>query len=1401
LFAFFSQKKFSKKAELKFCKQLKKSGKKMNIGFDFGSKNIHYVVLENNKPVMTGSLEHNGDISKTFQSVLNLIKNSSFDTKNSFFGITGNINFKGIETIDPVVASVEANRVLDTKCRNILSIGCESFSLVLLDENFNYLEHSVNSDCASGTGSFMDQQAERLGFETETLSQKAADFKGSEPSIATRCAVFAKSDIIHAQAQGFNPDAIAAGLCTGVTRSVISNTLKGRELKGNVLLTGGMSKNKKIVKELANSLEKQVIVHELSTFFNAFGAAVLGKNRFEDIEKLTSGDGQKREIRKPLVINLPDYPDFEKDFTYIENKIEITKYKTPKEKNIKIYIGIDVGSTSTKAVVTDLEGDILAGLYSRTKGDPVNAVTGLFKSVKNIFSDINPLICGVATTGSGRELIKDVIGADLCVNEITAHAKGSVKLDPQVDTIIEIGGQDSKFTLIDKGVVTQATMNYVCAAGTGSFIEEQAIRLGMELSEISDAVEGKKAPFTSDRCTVYMERDLNIFLSEGWDKKEIMGAVLNSVCDNYLSKVVGKSQTGQKIWFQGATARNKALVAVFQNKLGKPVNVSKYCHLTGAIGCVINLMEKKITQSSFEGIDFTCKVESEICTLCHNRCELRVYTTKDRKTAWGLKCGRDYNDNKVGKKEAVSAFEKSFYETFKTEEVNFKNSSKPVIGIPETLYMVEYLPMFQSFFNKLGFNVIIEKSSAPKLSKGMAMINADFCAPMALSHGMVESLYRKNPDFIFLPTIINEQSYTKKLDKEELFRQKDTDSYFCYYSSYAGSIINFLPGFDFKNKILHPKLRLNNTTDEAVGNMLSDSISEILSVKKEDIVKAYIESRLEFMDKKKNFVKQGKSVLNKKTDKPKILLLGRPYTLFDKRINLGIPAKLESMGFDILSQSMLDLENEDKNADHLENMHWYFGQQILLALESVRKNRDLYPIFLTCFRCSPDSYLINYFKDYMEKAGKPYLILQLDEHSSDVGYMTRIEAAIDTFVSDFNLKKTKTSEPQRKSYSPDSLEKGDRVLIPMTDKRINSLQKAVFEGAGFDAEICELDREMLNTGYRYVTGGECLPNVAIAGSVISTMKNKNYDPEKTVIYLPNLCLSCNFNQYANLIKLSCANAGAGNIKIMNKNGLEAVPGLPARSNAYLLSVTFLSSILNKLKFRYLPYEKEEGKTIEVVEKSEEIIRQHILNKKSLFKAAEEIKNEFLKLPLPDYRKPRIGILGDMYAKYNHILNDDICDYAQKLGGEILLPSYNELMLHTAHSDVVEFDEDPKLWKTMAGYESKFEEIFKDILDETLFEPDLDECHELMKEFGFREFITGETTISTGRLLYYIKHKAVDAVIHVNPVFCCPGVISSSLFRKIQEEFNIPVINLFYDGTNKPNKMIVPHMFYLNRKAE
>ncbi|BCS98342.1 2-hydroxyglutaryl-CoA dehydratase [Desulfoluna limicola] len=1370
----------------------------MKAGLDFGSKYIHYAVLDHDRIVTSGSTIHNGNLEGALEQVRDALE-SETDGAITHFGVTGNIALTDIRVFDPVIASVEAATLLKASCRNLLSIGCESFYLIRLDEEGNYVEHVVNSDCASGTGSFIDQQAERLGFSTENLAEKAAAFDGKTPSIATRCAVFAKSDIIHAQAQGYSKEAIATGLCEGVARSVLANTVRGRELSGDLLFIGGMAANTKIVREVEAALGLKVTVPDGAQSVNAIGAASLADQPWESSKLLISSMGRQRTVRPALDTDMPHYPMFEGITSYEADGVEVTLYQTPAT-NGEVYIGIDVGSTSTKAVITDKGGDILAGLYGRTQGDPVDAVTRLFAQIKELFKEVSFTVCGVATTGSGRELIKEVVGADLALNEITAHAKGATFLDPEVDTIIEIGGQDSKFTLLNEGVVKHAVMNYVCAAGTGSFIEEQAKRLHMTLPEISDIVEGAEAPFTSDRCTVYMERDLNIFLSEGWKKAEIMSAVLHSVRDNYLSKVVGKSTAGKRVYFQGATARNKALVACFERELGQEVLVSKFCHLTGALGCAVALKESGIEASTFTGIDFSCAIDTELCELCSNKCELRIYTVGEKKSAWGLKCGRDYAAKKVGGKETTSSLEKRFKATFNTEDQN--HEGRKTIGIPETLFMVEYTPLFKDLFQRLGLNVVVEKSTAGKLAHGMKLINADFCTPMALTHGMVAALDKKEVDFIFLPSLISEQNLLERLPMEEAFGAKATDSYFCYYSSYAATIINNLPGMEFGGRLLHPTIRMNNVADEIIGERLAADLAEVLEVSEEAIVHAFVDAKKAFTEKTKNWVSEGTKQLSEAGEKPKILLLGRPYALFDKRVNLGIPARLESMGYDIVSQSMMDLEaNPNDLPDHLSNMHWYFGQQILLALDAVRKNPDLYPVFLTCFRCSPDAYLMNHIKDAMEKMGKPYLILQLDEHGSDVGYLTRIEAAIDTFVADHDRRKESTEEIKipRTAFAPDTPAEGDTVLIPMVDARINRLQAEVFKAAGYKAEVLPVENESLNLGYRFASGGECLPNVAIVGSVVSRLSKGDLDPDKAIVYLPNICLSCNFNQYANLVKSSCDKAGLSGVKVMNTNGQAAVPGISARHNAQLLSVTILSSILSKLRFRFLPYETEEGATLSAVDEAETIIAWHIQNRKSLMTAADKVRELFDTLPLPTTRKPRIGILGDMYAKYNEVLNEAICDHTEALGGEVLLPSYNELVVHSIFADTRQNDTGEKLLSTMVGYEEKFEAIFEGLL-EGVTEPPLDECQELMEEFGLTSFIAGETAVSLGRMLYYIKHGLVSAVIHVNPVFCCPGVISASIFRKIQETYGVPVIDLFYDGTNKPNRMIDPHMFYLTRKA-
>jgi predicted CoA-substrate-specific enzyme activase len=1379
----------------------------MKAGFDFGSKNISYAILDNSEIVLKNSIAHNGNIVKVFKEIITHIKSVCKSDQIESIGFTGNISLKNITVFDPVIASVEANKFLKTGCRNIFSIGCESFYLIRLDEQFNYIEHVVNSDCASGTGGFVDQQAQRLGFSTQKLAEIANKHDQKPPSIATRCAVFAKSDIIHAQARGHSRQAICAGLCEGVARSVLANTVKGRQMPGEILFTGGMSLNLKITNELSNGLGKKVIVPEEALVFNAVGAAVLGEHPFDDVHDILKGMSIVRETRTPLKLSLKNYPDFSVDPIYEEDGVEITLYDKLEKGNYKVYIGIDVGSTSTKAIVMSKTGVILAGFYARTKGDPVKAVSTLLLKLKKTFSKKTLTILGVGTTGSGRDLVCQVIKADEAINEITAHALGTTFIDPDVDTIIEIGGQDSKFTQLKNGMVTNAVMNYVCAAGTGSFIEEQAKRLSITLDEISDMAMGKKAPYTSDRCTVYMERDLNIFLSEGWQSDEIIAAVLYSVRDNYLSKVVGKSLIGDHVYFQGATARNKALVAVFENELNKNIFVSKYCHLTGALGCAVSLMKQKIDNSRFSGINFIYEISSETCELCSNQCDIRVYTVGNKKTAWGLKCGRDYEDKKTKAIKRISRFEKQYETIFKVG--NEPPDKDLTVGIPETLFMKEYGFLFKDFFGQLGYKVIIEKSSDKNLATGMKMINADFCAPMALSHGIVESLAQKDVDFIFFPAIINEQSLVKKLSSEEPFMEKMTDAYFCYYSSYAPTIIDNLPSYKFKIPIVSPKMKFNNIQDETIASDLANQISEVLPISEQDIIKAFLSAKSNFDQKKRRFVEQGHKILAKSKDKIKILLLGRPYVLFDKRVNLGLPLKLEDMGFDLVSQSMLELNINIIKPDHIENMHWYFGQQILMAAEIAAKRDDIYPLFLTCFRCSPDAYLITYFKEIMEKARKPYLVLQLDEHSSDVGYMTRIEAAVDTFKNDFqkNYRKKNKTVASHQDYSPDYVkpnyfkpnhfEKGDTILIPATDAMINKFQKHVFQAAGFKAQILDLDTAMMNLGYRYASGGECLPNIAITGSIIDALQKKSIDPKKSILYLPNICLSCNFNQYANLIKVACRNAGFDHIRIMNFNGLSAHPDISSKTNAHLLSITILSSILEKLKHRFQPYEQVKSQTKALVKQSESLIKNCIIEKKSLLNAAKEIKQLFAPIELPLDRKPRVGILGDMYAKYNIVLNDNICDYVESLGGEILLPSYNELALHVLHADVVENNMDERLLTTMTRYEQRFENIFKGLIDDS-FEPSQSECTDLVKEFGIHTFMAGETAISIGRMLYYLKYDRVDAIIHVNPLLCCPGVISSSILKNIQDKFNIPVIDLFYDGTNKPNKMIEPHMFYLNR---
>ncbi len=1415
------------------------------LGIDIGSLYLKAALIEDNSNassadekslreqsaanavIATRYIEHKGNVRDVLTTVLAEKEFAHYDTA----GITGNIALLGDETLDNTLSLIEGVRFLLPESRNVFAIGGETFSLILFDEKGDYIEHSLNPPCASGTGSFIEQQAERLSITAGELAQKASDFSGKSPSIATRCAVFAKTDIIHAMQEGYSLEAVCAGLSEGIARSILDFLVKGRELFGPVAVVGGVSRNKKITDTIGRITGKKVVVPTASHVTGAIGAALLGSRSSIDVDELFAEGEKGRSKRDKLRLALSDYPDFS-DFTIEETpEMEVLLPKQPPAGVKKAVMGIDIGSTSTKAVILTEEKELMGGFYTRTRGNPIDAVRSLLREAENhLGSDIGTKVIGVVTTGSGRKMIRELFQADFHVNEITAHAKAAVELHPKADTIVEIGGQDSKFTRVRGGDVYYSTMNYVCAAGTGSFIEEQAKRLGLSLEEFASAAMQQEAPYTSDRCTVYMERDLSELMSEGWSVASLAGAVLNSVRDNYIAKVVNKSPLGDYIVFQGATARNRALVAAFENLLEKPIHVSPLCHLTGALGSALLWFEERALtapetaeHSSFRWNFDAFTMHEEICDRCSNRCLLTIVEKDGRYVGWGMKCGKEYEE-RAPKKSEPSGPEKRFAEImaplFHRQDNDGAidgNLQSVTVALPHVLYNVEYAPLWTRFLNNMGLNVIHSHPSTKAMAKGKKIVNSDFCAPMILSHGYIADLEETEADFLFVPAMVNEENPDQD---SPLFKKKVTERYFCYYSQYLPSLMSKLTSIDLESKMITPILSLNSDSMEQITENLYNAFSsKIPAITREAISNSFSEAYETFRNRQKEWkhslgsvregVRNGYPAADSDTDSTKemnIVIIGRPYVMFDSILNLEIPKKMEDYGTNLSWMDELDLEayQPSYGSQYLERMHWHYGRQIIKTAEYAASQENLFVVFLTCFRCSPDSFLLSYVKDIMLHYDKPFLVLQLDEHSSAVGYETRIEAGLHAFRN--YLQRARS---HRNTASPpgtltdaknDLLTAGDTVLVPYLDHLISKLWSDCFIRAGFDALLLHDTEKSLNTGYRYANGGECMPLVALIGSVIETVKTEQLEPEKTFFYIPTVCMACNMPQFPILAQLAFRNAGLGGIKVGLINSMAPGEIIGPALSMKMLEANIIGSLMYKMYFRIKPYEKEAGITDRVLSETKRTMGTVIREGGALRNEFQNSVDRFSSIDRDESRgrKPRIAIIGDLYVKYNELINQNLQKIVDELGGELLIPSLTEYPFHFYDADIRLFGDNPRPFRLLKTVEGRYEKIAEKLIGDNA-EPDFESCYRLMEEYNVRHYITGETSINIGRALYYLSNHLVDAVLHVNPMFCCPGVVTASFYRKMQQDFGIPIIDLFYDGTGNPNRVLIPHLHYLQTK--
>ncbi|MFZ2286271.1 MAG: acyl-CoA dehydratase activase, partial [Bacteroidales bacterium] len=1271
------------------------------LGIDVGSVSVAVAETdENNRVVHTGYDFHKGRIAETLQNLL-----GKFDINNiKAVGYTSSSRsiIKRGRSVDSRVAFITAARHFHPELRSLLIIGAEKFGLVTFDDKGGYSNYKSNSSCAAGTGNFLDQQAERLNLQSiHEFSKIAFGNKGKIPLIASRCAVFAKTDLIHAQQEGFSLSEICDGLSYGLAKNIVDTVFKGSALE-EVVAAGGVALNKSVISHIEQLTRLRITVDEFAHVYGAAGAALTCSEAeteveyqlrcFEDI--IVSENPEKKYYYPPLQLKLSDYPDFGNHEKYefrsalfpAMKAVEVDQYSFTENSDAgQIFLGIDIGSTSTKAALVNINKEVKAGFYTRTSGQPLQAVQVIFEAIADFIEkrNVRITISGVGTTGSGRKFTGKIIGADIILDEITAHARAAYELDSETDTIIEIGGQDSKFTTMRNGMVTFSVMNNVCAAGTGSFIEEQSKRLGCSLAEYSDRAEKARSPVASDRCTVFMERDLNHYLMAGYSTDEILAAVLHSTCENYFARVAPKAHIGNKIFFQGATAKNKALVAALEQKLRKPVMVSKYCHLTGAIGVAIELSDQKVLASKFRGLDLYKKsvpVRSEVCELCTNHCKLKVAEIDGQIEAYGFLCGRDYGIQKYVRNKSLS-----FQLIRKRKELfGFTpsiNKETVTIGIPAGLHLFEEIPFWRKFFDLLSIRTVTSEEYQNPVKDGKNLCGAEFCAPIAALHGHVDYL-RDKADYIFLPVYIGEPGEAR-MNKQ-----------YCYYTQFVSSIISVHKDLNSGKKLLTPVLKSAQgelyIRLELYRMFRSIGFDDIGFL---DISLAYEKARKYVNSLNEEWRKLYQDGI-KGLDDIHIMLLGRPYTILSPAMNNSIPEIIEKMGIMTFFMDMLPAKPYEvlKAEELIRTIKWKFASKILCAAEVAAKSDRCYPVLVTSFKCSPDSFVIEYFKEILDEYQKPYLILQLDEHDSAVGYETRIEAAVRAFrnhlgrqVADIDRKpvlqpKTKSVQysgegipanrawynhvrslvgdasrilkahsidfrlfsqeiqkiEAKNNYISRSVFTGSKnladktLLLPAWDPYVGPLLEAVLQNSGINARLLNSSFDSMQRSLSFNTG-QCLPLNIIVQNAIDYIESNGLNPSDTALWIMKTRLSCNLSMFPWYMKKILEDYGKGmeDVSVYLGDVIFYDFSLQTAINAYLAYM--LGGYIRKAGCSIRPYEIKKGTTDAMIQAALNKLYDAFLSGILKEETIEEIAGDFKTIPVKRKHRPRVAIFGDLYV--------------------------------------------------------------------------------------------------------------------------------------------------------------------------
>jgi len=1373
------------------------------VGIDVGSVSANVVVLDEHRNVIEEHyIRTKGEPLETSLAMLEEIIQRYGAEAIELVATTGSggkviAPYIGATFTNEVIAQAKAVEAYHPEVKTIIEMGGQDAKLILLateDDGTGKLrieDFQMNSVCAAGTGSFLDQQATRMDLTIEEFGRLALKSK-NPPRIAGRCSVFAKSDMIHLQ-QIATPDYdIVAGLCYAVARNFKATIGKGKEFAPPVSFQGGVAANlgvRKAFKDILELDDKDFIIPEHYASMGALGTVLVavekgkGIGEFKGLGELAeyvrsgrSQDGAREKLEAPS-----GHPS---------QRRSAAGYPLDPAKKVDAYLGLDIGSTSTNVVLIDRDMKLIAKCYLPTAGRPLEAVRkGLDEVARECGDCVN--IVGVGATGSGRYLIGDFVGADVVRNEITAQAKAAAAIDPEVDTIFEIGGQDSKYIALKDGVVVDFEMNKVCAAGTGSFLEEQAERLGISIKgEFSDLALETSAPAPmGERCTVFIETDMVHHQQKGVDKGGLVAGLAYSIVLNYLNRVVGDRRIGNKIFFQGGTAANLAVVAAFEKVTGKKITVPTHHDVTGAIGSAILAMEEMDPgqKTKFKGFDLSRKkyqLESFECRDCSNICEIRkVVMEGEAPLYYGGRCEK-YDVKKGGNDNSIPDLfrerERLLYSSYKGRPLQ---DDAPVIGIPRILMIHELYPFWKAFFHELGYRVQLSSpTNKAIISEGLERVVTESCFPVKVAHGHIQELIDKGVKKIFIPSLVNMPAA----------KEGHGHTVLCPYVQSIPYLAKAT--FDFKGagvELVAPVVHFNQKRSGVKKEL--HVLGEVLGRGRGAVDKA-ADVAFEAQDLfRQRMLERGREVLDGlKDDEVALVIVGRAYNTTDKGINLELPQRLRDLGVIAVPFDMLPVEEaiDDVLA---EDMYWKNGQRILATAKIVRDNPKLFAIYITNFGCGPDSFITHFFKDVSK--GKPFLQLEIDEHSADAGAITRCEAFLDSLR---NVKGKLKPFKKKEALVPRTKIR-TRLYIPNMADGAHALA-AAFRACGIkDAVVMPMpDEESLKWGRRYTSGRECYPAILTTGDLIKTVRDPNFDPENSAFFMPSGNGPCRFGQYNRYHRLILDELGFKDVPIyapdQDEKFYKELGIVGGNFPKYAWWGIVATDLLEKRLREVRPYEKNPGEAEKVFWESLHRVCDEIAQKKFPEEGLKYARDAFRRIPTYEVgTRPLVGIIGEIYVRSNRFSNENLVKTLESLGAEVRVPPVGEWIFYT------NLVQKRKNWSKgnyglffkiifnnffQHRYENRMLEIFNGDL-RSGHEPDTREILELAAPYIHDSF-DGEAVLSVGKVIDYIRNGA-HGIINVMPFTCMPGTVVNGILKKVREEYsNIPYLNMVFEGIEDTN---------------